>query len=339
MSNRLMMDSGAFTVFTQGTKIDLNDYIRFCLKYPKVTAYICLDVIPPSVGTVQKRPNAEELEWSAQLGFKNYCEMVRALPEERVVAVWHTAESKRWLDKYLDMGVPYLGIGGVAEKGPTRLKILQEIRQYLSSRQSGIKLHGFGLTTFDTMSALPWYSVDSSTWVKASAYGIICTPVCLNGRPSFKVPPFKVGVSPQSPANDSRNKHWSNLTPIVKQQVETYLKSIGMGLGEYEIVPVGSGHKRKRREELWLNDKKTHVVRIIRRGVSTCHRRRSWVNILFYQGANQALPIEDLYLAGAEGALVPSMEARITRRMMSYHRVASGKRERERFEEYLETVG
>jgi len=43
--NLFMLDSGAYSVWSQGEELDIDDYIRFCLMYPEVDYYVSLDVI------------------------------------------------------------------------------------------------------------------------------------------------------------------------------------------------------------------------------------------------------------------------------------------------------
>ena len=65
----LLIDSGAFSAWTQGKEINLvDDYIDFCLQYIDIAdAVLNLDVIP---GRPYKKLTPEEYEKSAEQGWR-----------------------------------------------------------------------------------------------------------------------------------------------------------------------------------------------------------------------------------------------------------------------------
>lgn len=101
-----MIDSGAFSVWNSGGKIDLDSYIKYCKERPNLSVIVGLDVIPPKGAKL-----TDELKDKvATEGWNNYLKMIRHLPMEKVVAVFHRGDSYKWLEKMLDFGCPYIGL-------------------------------------------------------------------------------------------------------------------------------------------------------------------------------------------------------------------------------------
>ena len=62
-----MIDSGAFTVWTKGKSIDIDEYLDFYTRYAnEIDILITLDVIP---GRPFKKITVHETEQAAQKGF------------------------------------------------------------------------------------------------------------------------------------------------------------------------------------------------------------------------------------------------------------------------------
>jgi hypothetical protein len=115
----------------------------------------------------------------AERSFRNqlYLEGRGILP----VPVVHFGDSIEDLDRYLDRGYDYIGFGGLA-KWPAdndRQNWLDKMFDYICStpdRLPRVKIHGFGVGGFYWMQRYPWYSVDSTTWLKNAAYGAMLVP-------------------------------------------------------------------------------------------------------------------------------------------------------------------
>ena len=86
----LMIDSGAFSVWKSGLSVDLNEYIRFCLKYKDdLQVIVALDVIPGSIKD-KGRLTKEAIQKACEEGWENYLKMLSAgLPKSKVVPVFH----------------------------------------------------------------------------------------------------------------------------------------------------------------------------------------------------------------------------------------------------------
>lgn len=323
MSDLLMLDSGAFSVWSQGAEIDIDEYVRFCREHSGVSYYINLDVIPGKPdGSIPRTPDL--VEECCRQGWENYLYMKNHLPEEKVVPVFHRGERFEWLERYLDSGTTYIGIGQLGVVTKESRDWLKKVKDYLldSSGKPIVRVHGFAVTSFRWMQDAIWYSVDSSSWLKQASYGQIYIPKIRKGHRVFSEVPLSVNVSPKSPFRNKKQKHIVNLSPTVKKQVMDYLESLKVRMGEFEIVEVENGYK-KSENELWWDKKKTKVLRIIQKGARTCHHYRFWINSRYMHRANEELPVEDIYFAGGEGSVLDLIEFKLKKRLVSYHKVHS----------------
>lgn len=161
----IFLDSGAFSAFTLGIDIDINNYIAYLKKYQnKLTVYATLDVIGCEKGS------AENQDYMIDQG-------VSPLP------IFHSTQSKKdssenftifeeQCDRY-----DYIGLGGGA--GTTAsfeetcrffdrcFKIIG--RHWKNGKK--IKIHGLGVTSQKMLERYPFYSVDSTSWLAGQQYG------------------------------------------------------------------------------------------------------------------------------------------------------------------------
>lgn len=159
--HKLFMDSGAFSMFTLGIKVDLDKYGRYLISgqdYIEVASNV------DAIGAGLEKESYDN---------QKYLESLR-LPV-RVCPVHHARDRDEWLVKYLDEGYDYIFLGGmVPETTPYLIDWLDHIWDKYLALPDGtarIKVHGFGLTTFELMERYPWYSVDSTSWVMISMFG------------------------------------------------------------------------------------------------------------------------------------------------------------------------
>lgn len=147
-------DSGAFSAFTQGVQIDIADYAIWVKRWKHLfSIYANLDVIGNPKETYK---NQHILEDSYGL---------KPLP------VFHSNEDWEWLEKYLKR-YDYIALGGLGSKdiGPIML-MPWAVKAFKMGLDTGVRYHGFAITTWSMLKALPWYSVDSSTWINGMKYG------------------------------------------------------------------------------------------------------------------------------------------------------------------------
>jgi hypothetical protein len=294
----LMLDSGAYSAWTKREPIDLEKYLRFCEQHPDTDYFVNLDIIP---GIPKAVLEPAQIEAACQQSWDNYQRMIDRLPPEKVIPVFHQGESIEWLDKYLSLGVKYIGISPANDKPtvddsdslkafpgrrpPTHSKRawLKWIRRYLFDADGApvVKMHGFGVSSLRliTLKGWKWHSVDSSAWKTDGAWGSIYLPSTTNQEWDFAKKPRNIPIS-------TRISDYRSFGPDTREKLSKWLADCGT---ELELV-------------------------------RTQEKERHRVNAHFIQRANQALSshVDHIYLAGAS---MPwdEIEQLIGKRLLSYY--------------------
>ncbi len=204
--------------FSFNDKEDVRTYIRnyaeFIKRYAKqLLAYVNLDIIY----------NADE-SWKNQQFLE--AEGLRPIP------VYHYGEDirhwKRMVDNY-----DYIGIGGVAG-GVTLgqfVNFADPAFEYLWQTKPDCKVHGFAVTSHQLMTRYPFWSVDSTTWLKHAAYGNIMAPRWSEVKGDFDYfqPPLIYSVSDVSMVKSTKNPHYTIACPPVEiERVNEYFRRAGV---------------------------------------------------------------------------------------------------------------
>jgi len=215
---KIFLDSGAFTLENQQVKDIqkyLDDYIDYILKYEdRLLAYANLDDVH-----------------DAEIGWKNqkYMEGRGVVP----IPVYHYGEDFKWVERFVNE-YDYVGVGGVARGIPTASlrALLDRIFGYIYKKGLSVKVHGFGITGFKFMMRYPWYSVDSTTWLKQAGFGRILLPRynLVKGGFDYLTTPFVISVSDISEVKDETvHSHYSLIfPPRVVERIEEYFTMIGI---------------------------------------------------------------------------------------------------------------
>lgn len=173
----LLLDSGAFTAWSKGKAVDIDEYIEFIKKtrsqYPHKIEYVNLDVIP---GTIGKKPTSEDVEEAALKGYENllYMQSKGLNP----IHVFHQGEHFDWLKKMCDK-CDYIGISPCNDySDKVKTEWLQQAFDYLKriGKIGKVKTHAFGMTSTDLLKRFPFSSADSSSYAFTSAFGVVFTP-------------------------------------------------------------------------------------------------------------------------------------------------------------------
>lgn len=146
----LFGDSGAFSAYTTGATIDIDAYAAWLHKWKHLMhAYVTLDAIGDNPTTHRNQRALESMG-------------LAPLP------VFHGAEPWEALESYCEE-YPYVALGGMVGRNsmPWIVKAFQIGAKY------GTVFHGFGQTKRPILRALPWYSVDSSSWGRGHRYGVL----------------------------------------------------------------------------------------------------------------------------------------------------------------------
>jgi hypothetical protein len=142
----IFIDSGAFTAFNIGKKINLGEYINFVYDNLKHTdVYANLDVIHDINATY------ENLQKMRQAGLEP-------------MSVIHYGTSADYV-AYVAKDSKIMAIGGASNVGVSSHQVFSGLvfsTAYKANPQ--IKIHGFGITNPTSVLAFPYYSVDSSSW-------------------------------------------------------------------------------------------------------------------------------------------------------------------------------
>lgn len=179
-ADRLFIDSGAFSVAHTGKTVDIDEYINYINSNPNIPVFVELDVIPFPVLNAQTSRQCAEDSW------KNYLYMKeRVTTDCHLLPLYHFGEPWLALDRILNTRVngelpEYIGIGG--RHGVSKYE--QEVyfdRIFTIIQQSNnpnVKVHAFGMTMLDTLEKFPFYSADSTSWLKTAITGSIITETC-----------------------------------------------------------------------------------------------------------------------------------------------------------------
>ncbi|MFJ4469555.1 hypothetical protein ACIP2X_18970 [Streptomyces sp. NPDC089424] len=145
-------DSGAHSARTLGLALTLDGYAAWCHEHDRrLTLYANLDVI-----------GAPEATWRNQ----------QALQERGLtpIPVFHTGEPWHFLERYLDEGHTYIALGKLL--GNPLAELLPWLDTAFRLAQGRAVFHGFGMTTWEVLRRLPFYSVDSSKWLEGERFGV-----------------------------------------------------------------------------------------------------------------------------------------------------------------------
>jgi len=277
----LFLDSGAFSAWSQGEKININDYISFIKEHEDIiSVYANLDVIGNAEATWKNQRRMEKTG-------------LTPLP------VFHYGEDEKWLQKYMGTGHKYIGLGGMVPISTRDLKYwLDQIFSKYLVNENGmpkIKIHGFGLTSLVLMLRYPWYSVDSTSWVITGRLGSVYIPQYRGNKWVYDENSWKIAVSSRSPASKDAGKHVSTLNPMEKKILLKYIKEKGYHLGKSEFVRTSQTHVLKDNER-WVeklpkDKKQKRLLEVIKEpGVSNVYQLRDELNIIYFMDLEKSMP-------------------------------------------------
>lgn len=179
----IMVDSGAYSVFTGRASTTLDQYIDFINENSdKADVFVELDTIPGEWGKSKKPEHYEE---SARKSWQDFLYMrERVNCPEKLLSVFHSGESYEalkttleWTDsngKHLD----YIGISAAKDAdNKNRDTYLHDVLQTIkSSSNPNVGTHMFGTTALPVLSKVPCRSCDSTTHVRLAGFGSVISP-------------------------------------------------------------------------------------------------------------------------------------------------------------------
>ncbi len=179
---KLFVDSGAFSAWTKGKVIDVDEYISF-INTNKEYLTVCasVDTIPgaPRSAVI---PSDEEVQKAAEGTWENFLYMRSKMNDvDKLLYTFHAGEPWEFLEQALtykdDRGpINYIAFGGLVGKSGDIIKTFCSkafdlIRKH--NRLGNIKVHAFGMTRLHVLQEYPFTSCDSTSWLQHANYGAV----------------------------------------------------------------------------------------------------------------------------------------------------------------------
>ncbi len=183
----LFVDSGAFSAWSQGVEIDIEEYAEF-VRYHRGSIQYCINL-----DSISEARDPWSLNEAARRSWDNYLHLkdlgVPALP------VYHYGEDPKWLDVFV-AETDYICLGGmVSITGADRMRWLDSTFKRALKLRPQVRIHGLGIGDLSLIERFPWYSVDSTTWLRLAAMGNIWVPRVHKGEFVFDDNPHKIHVT------------------------------------------------------------------------------------------------------------------------------------------------
>ena len=148
----IFIDSGAWSVFTGKKKINHPDYIKF-IKAIGMDNYASLDVIG----------NPEQ----SLINLKQ--EVKQGL---NPIPCYHLGEKLYYLEYYID-NFDAIALGGIARSPTKRKERFFDKCWSKISKKPTLKVHAYGVMSWELLSRFPFYSADGTSWFMGSKRGNI----------------------------------------------------------------------------------------------------------------------------------------------------------------------
>jgi hypothetical protein len=160
---RIFVDSGAFTAWTKGWKIDLGDYMVFCKQVASIAecpvVYAALDVIPGKKG--DRNPTRAEIQMACDEGWQNY-QTMKLEGISPCLMTYHQLEHRRQLTRIVDDS-DYFAVS--PRKNLPKRERLHWLESVFACLGRTKRIHGLGVSSVDWMERFPFFSVDNTGWL------------------------------------------------------------------------------------------------------------------------------------------------------------------------------
>ena len=211
-NGKLFMDSGAFTAWTKGAVINVDEYCKYINENGEYVDYFGqLDTIPKVGGTAQEAAEA------AQKTLENYFEMISKVKyPEKIVYTFHVGEPEEVLRQALEWGsknkdkMKMIAIGGLVRKNSNdKNSVITRAFNVINEIYPDVRVHLFGCTSPQYFLDYPAHSGDSSNHIMSAINGHVNTPAGLIGFGEKLI-----------------KNHYNNLRYDEKELVDKYLEEI-----------------------------------------------------------------------------------------------------------------
>lgn len=224
--DKLFVDSGAFTMWTKGQSLDVDEYIKWINDNSDYLGLFGqVDSIP---GDRVYGATAEQVKEAAGKTWENYLYMLKRVNnKDGLLYTFHIGEPFDYLKQALEYirqdgtHIPYIALGGMVGKPKeSRVNFLIKCFDIIKkSSNPNVKVHAFGMTDWEILEAFPFESADSTSWLMTGAMGGIMT--------DFGV----ISVSSQSSKDITYFKH---LPTEYLEKFEELLKKSGFTINELQ---------------------------------------------------------------------------------------------------------
>lgn len=225
-TNKLFIDSGAFSAWTKGKEINVDEYIKFINdRADYIYLYGQVDCIP---GDIVHGATDEQVKDAAKRTWENYLYMRPKMKNpDGLLYTFHVGEPYEYLKNALEWRdekgnpIPYIALGGMVGKPtPVKDRFLHDCFSIIKqSSNPNVKVHAFGMTSFDLLSQYPITSADSTSWIMTGANGNIMTDY---------------GIIAVSDKMKKLPEHYSHLPKEVQQEFCANIEKYGFTLKELE---------------------------------------------------------------------------------------------------------
>lgn len=215
-TNKLFIDCGAYTAFTQGIVIDIDVYVNYIntiIDYVDIVA--SLDVIGDGSNS--------KADYDT---YNNYLYLKEHISNpHKLLPTFHQGDNVDYLIKYLnDYDIDYIALGGLVGSSKKDLCSFFDICYGIINKiRPDIKVHAFGMTSRPILEQYPFTSADSTGWIMTAANGNIMSDWgTLNVSDKQK--------------HDPNNFYCQS--KVVQQKIEHYVNSLG-----YTMEDISSDYK------------------------------------------------------------------------------------------------
>ena len=182
-----------------------------------------VDVIP---GDRVHGHTSEQVKEAAKATWENYLYMRPKMKKpEGLLYTFHVGEPLEYLKQALEwrdengQPIPYIALGGMVGKPmPVKRSFLDTCFDIIKkSSNPNVKVHAFGMTSFDLLAQYPITSADSTSWIMTGANGNIMTDA---------------GIIAVSDQMSKLPEHYSHLPEKLQKDFEASLSEFGFTLDE-----------------------------------------------------------------------------------------------------------
>lgn len=210
--NKVFLDSGAFSIFTRGISIGIDNYIEFCKENAALFEVMAsFDVIPSAKYNVID---------AGQKSWENYLYMLeKGVDKNKLIPIFHYGEPYSFFQRMIDHGCDYIGIApSQAKSSKRKYHFISACFDLVKKSKRDIKIHGFGVSAEKMMVRYPFYSADSAKPVRLSS----------NGYALVRLPN---GKSLERLKSSERSQVSNHLSQLLQSSCERY----GMALGTSKV--------------------------------------------------------------------------------------------------------